>query len=54
MADVRDDSRQVALRTMWAAIVAAGAPVVGLIFGIVVIVGLIVSLIVGIIALVVN
>jgi len=50
MADVPDDSRQVALRTMWAAVVAAGAPFVGLIFGIVVIVGLIV----GIVALVVD
>jgi len=50
MGDVRDDSRQIALRTMWASVVAAGAPVVGLIFGIAAITGLVV----GIIALVVG
>ena len=50
MADVPDDSRQIALRTMWAAIVAAGAPVVGLIFAIAVIMGLVV----GIIAIIVD
>ena len=50
MADVPDDSRQIALRTMWAAIVAAGAPVVGLIFAIVAIVGLLV----GIVAIILN
>jgi len=50
MADVPDDTRQVALRTRWAAIVAAGAPVVGLIFGIAAITGLIV----GIIAIIVD
>ena len=50
MGDVRDDSRQIALRAMWAAVVAAGAPVVGLIFGIVAIAGLIV----GIIAIIVD
>jgi len=46
MADVLDDSRQTALRTRWAAIVAAGAPVVGLIFGIAAITGLVVGIIV--------
>ena len=50
MAYAPDDRRQIALRTMRAAVVAAGAPIVGLIFAIAVIVGLVI----GIVALVIG